>query len=169
MTHPVLQPTELKRDVRSREIAPTIIIDTREKIPFEFATLPSEIGSLDTADYSVKGLTHLVAVERKSLDDLLGCVGRERDRFKRELQRLRAYKFRLLVIETTAKELNLGRWCSRLTSSAVVGTLAAWIAQFSIPIWLSGSHESGAKFTELFLYQAARRVAEEAEAVRAIK
>ena len=54
----------------------------------------------------------MVAVERKTMDDLLACVGRERDRFKRELQRLRAYRFRLLVVEADAAVIEAGDWRS---------------------------------------------------------
>ena len=168
MTHPVLQPIELKRDARSREIAPTIIVDSREKSPFQFETLPSEVGSLDTADYSVKGLTHLIAVERKSVNDLLACVGRERARFKRELQRLRAYRFRLVVIESDAATLWTGEWRSKLTPAHVIGSLAAWTAQYCLPMWLGGNADKAAGFVERYLYQCARTVAMEAEAVRAI-
>ena len=70
------------------KIQPIVLIDRREQHAWRFENLPSELGTLDTGDYSVRGLEHLVAVERKTLDDLLGCCGRERDRFKRELARL---------------------------------------------------------------------------------
>ncbi|MCK6465097.1 MAG: ERCC4 domain-containing protein [Phycisphaerae bacterium] len=158
------------------KLTPVILIDTREQDPFTFANLPSEPGTLDTGDYSVRGLEHLVAVERKSLDDLLACVGRERDRFKRELQRLRAYRFRLLIVETTAADLEQGAypgggegarplWRSKLTPAHVLGSLAAWTAQYSLPVWLGGTHDESGRFAERFLYQAARTVAGEAEAV----
>ncbi len=138
---------------------PTIIIDTREQIPLAFDNLPTEAGSLDTGDYSIKGLEHLIAVERKSLDDLLACVGRERSRFKHELQRLRGYRFRLLVIEADATTLEAGEWRSRLTPSHILGSLAAWTAQYGLPTWLSGTHEAAGRFVERFLYQSARCVA----------
>ncbi len=173
------------------KLSPTLIIDTRERAPFTFANLPSEPGTLDTGDYSVRGLEHLVAVERKSVDDLLACVGRERDRFKRELQRLRAYRFRLLIVEASAADLEQGaypqgehplnpsraasassggsgarpRWRSKLTAAHVLGSLAAWTCQYSLPVWLGGTHDESGRFAERFLYQAARTVAGEAEAV----
>ena len=163
------------------KLAPTIIIDTREQAPFTFANLPSEPGTLDAGDYSVRGLEHLVAVERKSVDDLLACVGRERGRFKRELQRLRAYRFRLLIVEASAADLAQGvyplnpsgahhaasrtPWRSKLTAAHVLGSLAAWTAQYTLPVWLGGTHDEAGRFAERFLYQAARTVAGEAEAV----
>jgi ERCC4-type nuclease len=90
------------------KVTPTIIIDTREQEPLAFANLPAEVGTLTTGDYSVKHLERLVAVERKSLTDLLMCVTGERDRLERELQRLMAYRFRLLVIEADQTMIEQG-------------------------------------------------------------
>ena len=150
-------------------IRPTIVIDNREQMPFVFTGSPTRPGTLDTGDYSVAGLEHLVAVERKSLDDLLACCGRERDRFKRELQRLRAYRFRLLVVETDVATLAAGGWRSKLKPSHVLGSLAAWTAQYGLPVWLGGSHEACGQHVERYLYQAARRVnAEHAVTSRAM-
>ena len=118
------------------KIEPTILIDSREQRPLAFAHLPVERAMLDAGDYSVAGLTHLVAVERKSLSDLLACVGRERSRFRRALQRLRAYPFRLLVVEATAEALEGGLWRGQIKPAHVLGSLAAWTAQFALPIWL---------------------------------
>lgn len=148
-------------------IRPTILVDTREQFPLTFCNLPSEPATLDTGDYSVRGLTHLVAVERKSLSDLLAVVGRDRDRFKRELQRLRGYRFRMLVVEANAEELERGEWQSQLLPAHVVGSLAAWVAQYELPCWLAGTHEAAGRFVERYLYQCARTIALEVEAVSA--
>ena len=141
--------------------SPVIVIDRREQCAWQFENLPSEPGTLTTGDYSLKGLTHLVAIERKSLDDLLSCIGRERDRFKRELQRLRAYRFRCLIVETDYSALEAGEWRSKIQPASVLGSLAAWQAQYSLPIWLAGEHEAAARFAERYLFQAARCVARE--------
>ncbi len=151
------------------KLSPAVIIDTREQNPWTFANLPTEPGSLSTGDYSVRGLEHLISIERKSLDDLLACVGRERDRFKSELQRLRAYRFRALVIEADYANLEAGRWRSQLKPSHVLGSLAAWQAQYSLPVMLARDHESGERFAERFLYQAARCVAEENAALGVVE
>ncbi|MCL2012618.1 MAG: hypothetical protein FWG75_07530 [Cystobacterineae bacterium] len=60
-----------------------ILIDTREQCGFTFkheryTGTEVEVGTLDTGDYSLVGLTDRVAVERKSLADLVACLGRER-------------------------------------------------------------------------------------------
>ena len=56
------------------------IIDTREQLPLDLSPLQSVAGSLTTGDYSVRGLESIIAIERKGLSDLLGCVGQERER-----------------------------------------------------------------------------------------
>ncbi|MCH8854071.1 MAG: ERCC4 domain-containing protein [Planctomycetes bacterium] len=147
------------------KIEPIIVVDSREQTPWRFSNLPSETGTLDTGDYSVRGLEHRVAVERKSLDDLLACVGRERDRFKRELQRLRAYRFRCLVVEASHADLECGEWRSKIQPSHVLGSLAAWQAQYSLPVMLAGDHESAARFAERYLFQAARCIAQDNKAI----
>ncbi len=140
-------------------VNPTIIIDTREQSPFTFAHMAVEAGTLDTGDYSITGLTDLIAVERKSLPDLLTCVGRERSRFKRELQRLKAYQYRLLVIEADAAQIEAGEWRGKITPAHVSGSLAAWTAQYAIPVWLGGAHDQCGRFVERYLFQAARAIA----------
>jgi len=147
---------------------PKIIIDSREKTPWVFENLPSERGTLATGDYSVAKLTNLISLERKSLSDLLGCIGRDRERFKKELQRLRAYRFRMLIVEATANDLESGDWRSQLRPSHVLGTLAGWTAQFSQPIWLGGTHQQSGKFAERYLFQCARTIASELEAVKGV-
>ena len=147
------------------KIAPIVVIDSREQTPWEFSNLPTERATLDSGDYSIVGLTHLVVVERKSLPDLLGCLGRERDRFKRELQRLRAFRFRCLVVEASYADLEGGGWRSKIQPSHVLGSLAAWMAQYSLPVMLAGDHESAARFVEKYLFQAARTIAAENKAI----
>lgn len=137
---------------------PVILIDSREQTPLEFQNLSSETATLAAGDYSLKGLEHLIAVERKSLPDLLACIGRERDRFKRELQRLRAYRFRLLLVETDAAALEAGAWRGEIQPAHVLGSLAAWTAQFGLPVWLAGDHARAGRFLERFLFQCARAV-----------
>lgn len=150
------------------KLAPVIVIDTREQDTLVFQNLPAESGALDTGDYSIRGLEHLIAVERKNLDDLLGCIGRDRDRFKRELQRLRAYRFRMLVVECSAADLERGEWRSQLQPAHVLGSLAAWTAQYGLPIWLAGDHQAAGRFVERFLFQCALAVAGEYQAAEAL-
>jgi hypothetical protein len=99
----------------------TALIDSREQMPLDLSPLRMETladgKGLPTGDYSVKGLTDFVVVERKSLEDLLCVVGRERERFEKEVQRLLAYPQRLLVIESGWLAIERGDWRSQVTAS----------------------------------------------------
>ena len=81
-------PAELKPS------AVVAVVDTREQCPLDLSPLTTVVGTLATGDYSVKGLVDVVAIERKSLSDLLGCIGQSRERFDKEIMRLLGYPCR---------------------------------------------------------------------------
>lgn len=134
----------------------TAIVDTREQLPLSLAPLQTELGTLATGDYSLKGLEHSVCIERKSLDDLLGCVGRDRERFERELQRMLAYPVRVLLVEATWADIELGQWRSKVTSAQAMGSLIGWAAM-GIQVAMIGSHERAGTFAARLLFTVARR------------
>lgn len=76
-----------------------IIQDTREKHPWNFS-YSCEIGTLETGDYTIKGLERLVRIERKaSIEEIANNLGKEFDRFEREMTRMLEYKYRYVVCE----------------------------------------------------------------------
>jgi ERCC4-type nuclease len=76
-----------------------IIVDTREQTPLPFRRFQTRGGALLSGDYSVAGLEQLFAVERKSIGDVVACcVGQNRERFERELHRLRGFRFKGLLV-----------------------------------------------------------------------
>lgn len=87
------------------ELMPRLIVDTREQTPLMFRHLEATRGTLQSGDYSVAGLEEEFAVERKSVADLVGSVTRDRDRFSRELHRLRGFRWKYLLIVGTEMEL----------------------------------------------------------------
>jgi ERCC4-type nuclease len=134
----------------------TAIIDTREQLPLDLSPLPTVAGTLATGDYSVKGLETIVAVERKSLSDLLGCIGQHRERFDREIQRLLAYPTRAIVVEAAWADLERGEWRSQITPSAAIGSVLGWIAA-GVPIIMAGDHGRAGRYVSRLLFTAARR------------
>ncbi len=142
------------------------IIGTREQCPLDLAPLAVELGTLATGDYSVHGLVDVVAIERKSLADLLGCIGQDRERFDREVMRLLAYPVRALVVEATWSEIEAGEWRSKVTAAAAVGSLLGWIAQ-GLPVIMAGDHERAGRYVSRLLFTAARRRYRELRALAA--
>jgi len=79
-----------------------IIIDTREQhsLPFKTGNKNTiEIKTLNVGDYSLKGLEDKIAIERKSLPDLFGTLGKGNKRFKKELQRAQKLDYFAIIIE----------------------------------------------------------------------
>lgn len=137
------------------------VIDTREQTPLTLEVKPgqvlaSESGTLYTGDYSIKGLENHVAIERKSLSDLMGCIGSGRERFEKEILRLRGYPVKALVVEATWEQIETGAYRSKVNPSAAIGTLMGWIAQ-GIPITMAGDHKRAGVFVARMLYITARR------------
>lgn len=112
---------------------PTIIVDTREQTPLQFTRLASEVGTLTTGDYSIKGMESAFAVERKSVADLIGSLSTERDRFMREIDRLRGFDFARLLIVGSRREVEQGTYRSRMSPKAAVASLLAIEAR-GVPI-----------------------------------
>lgn len=120
-----------------------IVVDTREQAPFAFSGVQYQgaevtTGTLDTGDYSLAGLTDKVAVERKSLPDLVACLGRERERFERELLRARALESFAVVVEGTWEELARGQYRSKLNPAAACQSVCSFVARMGIPFLFCG-------------------------------
>jgi DNA excision repair protein ERCC-4 len=129
----------------------TIIRDTREQTPFNFGSWPVEEGTLQSGDYSIKHLEDSIAIERKSLPDLVGCIGRGRDRFERELHRLRGYRYAAVVVEATYREICEGNWRGQVTPAQVVGSIAAWRPRYRVDFIFADSHELAGEMTLLLM------------------
>ncbi|MCH8150538.1 MAG: ERCC4 domain-containing protein [Planctomycetes bacterium] len=137
------------------------ICDSREQLPLDLAPRAVEIGTLPTGDYSVKGLEHVVAIERKSLGDLLSCIGTEHDRFEKQVMRLLAYDVRCLAIESSWSELERGEWRSKVQPAAAIGSLLSWQAR-GLPLMLCDNHERAGRYVSRLLFISARRKYREA-------
>lgn len=142
-----------KSPSRSRIVhrKPTIIIDTREQLPYEFPEdVNTQVATLATGDYSVMGYTPFIAVERKSWADFYGCLTGGRDRFERCLERLSQMRYPVVVIEASIADFDKpffyrdkrGRICaSQLPPSVAKKTLIAWEWRYRVPIRIAGSGE----------------------------
>jgi DNA excision repair protein ERCC-4 len=136
--------------------APVILIDSREQTPLPFTRLRAERATLLTGDYSVKGLERSFSVERKSLDDLAGSLTAGRDRFTREMERLRGYEFRRLLIVGTRAQVEAHAYTSRATPAAILGSLAAWEIRYSVPVVFAPTPEAAAVEVERWAWYTAR-------------
>ena len=136
-----------------------IVVDTREQRAFTFegASIYEgttvEAGTLATGDYSIKGLEATVAVERKSLPDLVGCLAGSRDRFVRELERSRALESFCVIVEAPWEALAKGEYRSQLLPQAACQSVASFMARMQIPFWFCGSRPAAEYCCWSFLRQ----------------
>ena len=128
----------------------TLIADSREQSPYEFK-IPCETGTLTTGDYSIKGCEHLVAIERKSLEDLMGTLTKGRERFEKELARGRGLDYFALVVESSLTLIAMGAYRSNMTPKAAIQSLLAFSVRYNLPVFFVDSREFGARVTESLL------------------
>ena len=132
---------------------PTIVVDTREQEPLIFSRLRSVRGTLTSGDYSVLGLEELFSVERKSIADIVGCcIGESRDRFERELHRLRGYRFKRLLVVGSELEIQHGEYRSNITPKAIFSTLNAFEVRYDCPVVFRSTPELAGRQIESWAF-----------------
>jgi ERCC4-type nuclease len=133
--------------------APFIIVqDSREQCPFRFSdSVTVHVATLDAGDYSVAGLTASVAIERKSLEDLVGSITAGRERFLACCSRLARLDFAAVVVEASIEDVLAGCYRSRTRPQSVVGTMLAIHADYGVPTIWAGSRSNAANMTERLL------------------
>jgi ERCC4-type nuclease len=137
-----------------------VVIDSREQLPFSFHGRPVAVtvSPLEAGDYSVAGFERKVAVERKSLVDLVGCLGRERERFERELVRLRGWEVAAVVVEEPQVALRTGRYRGGLNPAAAWQSIVAFSSRFRVPFfWCTGREDAEATTYDILRHYARDR------------
>ena len=136
------------------------MVDSREQLPLDFPGFQTQRTALATGDYSViadgQDLREVVAIERKSLSDMLGCVGHSRERFERELDRLSRFRFKWLVIECSMMELAAGSRYSKLTAKQVMGSILAWGPKYGVDPIFACNRDYAAAAVRTLLFHASR-------------
>lgn len=141
-----------------------IVTDTREQRPFPFHKYPAQVerGTLKTGDYSLAGLEQHCAIERKSLDDLIGCLSVGRDRFERELERGAALECFAVAIEASLEDVARHRYTSRMAPHAALQSILAFQVRYGCPFVWAGSRE-GAEYVTFWTLEKFRREIEARE------
>jgi ERCC4-type nuclease len=127
-----------------------IILDTREQAPYSFDKYDVEVTrlGLDCGDYSLIGFEDRIAVERKSLDDLVGCLmGEGRKRFERELAKAKSYESFTVVVEATMEDLAHGRYRSQMNGHAACQSIAAFMVRHRVNFIFAGNRAGGEYIT----------------------
>lgn len=138
-----------------------IVVDTREQRPWTFSSdrVVTVSRALPAGDYSVAGLEDLVAVERKSLDDLVDTVIHARERFRRELERLGTYDAACVVVEGSMADVAARRYRSKADPNSVMGSVISMALIHRIPTFFCSNRDLAAAFSERYLIRYAREMA----------
>ncbi|MHB1002172.1 MAG: ERCC4 domain-containing protein, partial [Armatimonadota bacterium] len=97
------------------------------------------------------GLEREVAVERKSLDDYVHTVIRDRDRFRRELQILQTYASACVVVEASLDDIFTGDYRSGAHPNSILGATLSIIVDYGIPVYFCSNRQIARRFVMEFL------------------
>ena len=131
---------------------PIILVDIREQQAWPLlASHRNWIGgevraALKCGDYSVQGMEGMLALERKSLADMVDCTVTSRARFLACCRRLAKLRWKAILVEATYEDIKAGWDTSEIMSdvhpNSVCGFLDAIEAKFGIPIILTSRDRS---------------------------
>ena len=124
-----------------------ILIDTRERRPFVFTRFPDvevETIALPCGDYSLPGFEDRAAIERKELNDLVGCLkGKDRERFERELSKAQHYELFAVVVEASLDDPSKGIYRSEMKPHADPSTNICFSGPLSSAFRVGGNQDGG--------------------------
>lgn len=138
-----------------------ILIDSREKHPYSFFNkfgdlIEPQVRKLDTGDYTLAELENILCIERKeSVTELAGNVVQKR--FVRELERMRQYKYKFVIMEFSLEDIkgyphNLTlppriKKKIRLNGNFILARICQWSLEYDISFLPCGNRRKANKMT----------------------
>lgn len=127
-----------------------VAVDTREGAPWGFRGLRADAKddnqpiivrtermTLQTGDYSIKGHEDQIAIERKEKGDAFHCMGKDRERFEKQVQRLSLLPHGYVIIEADWMSIWAGHQNSQLKPKVIHRTIISWQMRYpSVRWWL---------------------------------
>lgn len=135
--------------------------DSREQLPYHFGPgVRVERATLPEGDYAIADVLadRVAVVERKSYADFYGCLTSSRKRFERELERLAAWRFPLVIVEGAWSEefakpymyRKGGAYRRSLVPPIVAkASVLAWMQRYRVPFLPVGADRAVAAATTL--------------------
>jgi ERCC4-type nuclease len=146
----------------------TVLVDTREQQPFfydkighrDFPDLKIKTATLNAGDYSIEDMSTpspigpSIALERKNFNDLFGSLGRGRERFERECQRLSEFTYSAIIIERDLGAIFTDPpETSSMNPRALYRSLIAFSTRYGICVWACLNRSMAEKTTFLLLHR----------------
>jgi DNA excision repair protein ERCC-4 len=118
---------------------PTVIIDSAEHMGYTFGRFTNWFSGtirkrLPAGDYTLLGMEKEIAVERKTLPDLVNSIIQERGNFISRCEKLSSFKKKCFVIEGTLSSLKTPYAESQAHPNAVLGSIIAAQERWDIPV-----------------------------------
>jgi len=129
----------------------TALVDTREQTPLNLYPLKFKRAGLKTGDYSIEGYENQIVVERKSLNDFVACITRERARFERELERMAEIEHRCVAIEADPSHVICEKYISKVKWNSVLHSTYSWMIKYKVPFVYCYDHDHTADFVTYYL------------------
>jgi ERCC4-type nuclease len=138
----------------------TIIVDTREQQPWVFESYTTANKKLDTGDYSIEGLEHLICVERKkSASEFANNV--VESRFKDVVMRMSNIKYAFLLLEFDLEDLLIypigstvpkKMWDKiKISPAFLIKNILELEMSHNIKVFFCGNAKNAAKLAEMIL------------------
>ena len=125
--------------------------DTREQLFLEFTKfrgVSSVRGTLKTGDYSIQGYDDAICFERKSVQDLVGTLIGGHERFLREMERMRSFKAKYILIEHTPDILY--NYCAKhgwqRKFNTIIQSLLAYACHYQVRVRFCKDREDMAEY-----------------------
>jgi len=134
-----------------------MVVDTREQKPL-FKPKPWIVeAGLNSGDYSIQGFETVITIERKSIPDLLGTLGKGRIRFEKELNRMSEYKWKGLLIEGLENDVYQPNDFSSMHPNSIYHSLAAIETKWGVGIYYAKDKKHArwwvlSRLTKLYKY-----------------
>lgn len=123
----------------------TIVVDTRERRPFFFRSALKR--TLKTGDYSISGLENRLCIEKKGKSDIYACIGRDRNRFKKELERMAEMDYAAIVIECSLMEFLMRPVFSRVNPKAAINSIISWTIRYGVHVFFASDRRHAKAIT----------------------
>lgn len=138
----------------------TIVVDTREQQPWSFDHFAKAHKKLDTGDYSIDGLQHLLAIERKkSVSEFANNI--VESRFKDVIIRLSQLKYSFLLLEFDLEDVLIypigstvpkRMWDKiKISPAFLLKNILELQLEHNIIVYFCGDHTNGEKMAEYIL------------------
>ena len=128
-----------------------ITTDSREQLSLDFTKfrgVSSVRGTLKTGDYSIQGYDDTICFERKSVQDLVGTLIGGHERFLREMERMRAFKAKYILIEHTPDILY--NYCAKhgwqRKFNTIIQSLLAYACHYQVRVRFCKDREDMAEY-----------------------